>query len=252
MDIWLYWDNKPGHTEPPPYIQLCWESIRKHCGADFDIHTVTTANVKQFLPNISDMFFHISQINNKSNFLRYTLLKEHGGIWLDSDLILFQSLKPMLDLLKDNIDLVATASPTLKYGEPECGILISEQNGVVINKAVGLIEHALSLHPPGHVFKWGSLGPSMIRGAVKGKRYHHLDHRLLMPVPSWEAFRFDGKESIDKYCIEDSYGVMLFHEMFRQSNSPTLTMNREQLLKSPTLLGQIFRKAMAKENDNAR
>ncbi len=243
----MYWDNPPGKTEPPAYIQLCWETIHKHCGEDFDIHMVTTENVKQFLPNISPVFFQIAQINNKSNYLRYMLLREHGGIWLDSDLILFQSLKPMLDLLEDGIDLVATASPTLRYGEPECGFLLSTKGGGIITKAVSIIEYALSLQKPGHIFKWGSLGPKTIRDAVKGKRYHHLDHRLLMPVASWDAFRFDGKESIDKYCIEGLYGVMLFHEMFRQCNSSFLTMNRQQLLESTTLLGQIFRKAMDHE-----
>ena len=251
-NIFLYWDNKPGHNEPPAYIQLCWESIRKHCGVDFEIHLVTTANVKQFLPNISPMFFQIAQINNKSNFLRYTLLKECGGIWLDSDLILFQSLKPMLDLLKNgvdsgldsDIDLIATASPTLRYGEPECGFLLSKKDGAIITKAVSIIEYALNIQKPGHIFAWGSLGPRTIREAVKRKKYYHLDHHLIMPIASWEAFRFEGKESIDKYCNKESYGVMLFHEMFRQSNSSILRMSRQQLLDSPTLLGNIFRKAM--------
>lgn len=242
--IFLYWDNKPGTTEPPPYIQLCWETIAKHCGEDFDIHMVTTENVKQFLPNISDTFFQIAQINNKSNYLRYMLLREYGGIWLDSDLILFQSLKPLYEFLKDGINLVATASPTLKYGEPECGFLLSTLGGDVISRAVSIIEYRLDLHPPGHIFTWGSLGPTTIRHAVKGKRYHHLDCRLLMPVPSWEAFKFDGKEHIDRICIKNSFGVMLFHEMFRQANSSILRMSREQILESPTLVGQMFRRAL--------
>ncbi|KKN98943.1 hypothetical protein LCGC14_0141880 [marine sediment metagenome] len=242
--IWLYWDNIPPATESPAYIQLCLETIRRHCQGDFDIHMVTTENVRQFLPNISDTFFQISQINNRSNYLRYMLLREHGGIWLDSDLILFKSLKPLYDFLKDGIDLVATASPGLNYGEPECGFLLSTQRGEVISKAVSVIEYQLNLHSPKHIFTWGSLGPATIRQAVKGKKYHHLDYRLLMQIPSWEAFRFDGKESIDKYCSEDSLGTMLFHQMFKQGNSQSLTMNREQLLESSTLLGQMFRKAM--------
>lgn len=243
-NIFLYWDNPPGQLTPPAYIELCWETIRKHCDTDFDIHLVTTENVRQFLPSISDSFFKISQINNRSNYLRYTLLKEFGGIWLDSDLILFKSLKPLLNLLEDNISLVATASPTLQYGEPECGFLLSTKGGTVITKAASLIEHALNLHPPGHIFKWGSMGPGIIRQAVKGKKYHHLDHRLMMPIPSWEAYRFGGKESMEKCCIEGSYGVMLFHQMFKDYNHPILRMNRQQLLESPILLGKIFRKAM--------
>lgn len=246
-NIFLYWDNPPGKIVSPEYIELCWESIYKHCGEDFDIHMVTTANVRQFLPNISDMFFDIAQINNKSNFLRYTLLKEHGGIWLDSDLILFKSLKPMLELLTQEIDLVATASPTLRYGEPECGFLLSSPHGGVITKAVSVIEHAISLHPPGHIFKWGSLGPKTIRQAVKGRKYDHLCNRLLMPIPSWEAFRFSGTDSVSKYCDTNAFGCMLFHEMFRQCNSPFLSMNRQQLFNSPTLLGQIFRRAITND-----
>lgn len=248
-NIWMYWDNPPGQTEAPAYIQLCLETIHRHCGVDFDIQMVTTENVKQFLPNISDTFFQIAQINNKSNYLRYMLLREHGGIWLDSDLILFKSLKPLINLLEGDISLVATASPTLKYGEPECGFLLSTQRGEVISKAVSVIEYQLSLHQPGHVFTWGSLGPATIRQAVKGKRYHHLDHRLLMAIPSWEAFKFDGIQPIERCCVENSLGIMLFHQMFKQGNSKSLTMNREQLLKSPSLLGQMFRKAMeADEN----
>jgi|GEM_PF-4681741 len=243
-NIFLYWDNPPGRTEAPAYIQLCWETIRKHCGEDFEINIVTTENVRQFLPNIPESFFQIAQINNKSNFLRYMLLREHGGIWLDSDLILFRSLKPLTDLLQGEIDLIATASPTLPPGQPESGFLLSTKGGATITKAVSLIEYALSLHPPGHIFKWGSLGPGTIRQAVKDRKYHHLDHRLLMPIASWEAFRFDGKESIDTYCGDDAYGCMLFHEMFRQYNSPVLRMNRQQLLAAPSLLGQMFRKAV--------
>jgi len=242
--IWLYWDNIPPAVEPPAYIKLCLETIERHCQEDFNIHMVTTDNVKQFLPNISETFFQIAQINNKSNYLRYMLLREYGGIWLDSDLILFRSLKPTLDLLKDGIDLIATASPTLKYGEPECGFLLSTQRGGVISKAVNLIEHALSLHEPGHIFRWGGLGPSIVRQAVSGLSYHHLDNKLIQPIASWEAFRFDGKEQIDRVCIENPFGVMLFHQMFKQGNSQSLRMNRGQLLEAPTLLGQMFRRAM--------
>jgi len=205
---------------------------------------VTTENVREFLPNISDRFFQIAQINNKSNFLRYTLLKEKGGIWLDSDLIMFRSLKPLIDLLQEDIDLVATASPTLKYGEPECGILLSIKGGAVITKAVSVIEYALSMHPPGHIFEWGSLGPKTIRLAVKGKKYHHLDCKSIMPIASWEAFRFGGKESIDTYCNDESFGAMLYHQMFKQAGSSFLKMSRQELLDSPTLLGQMFRKAI--------
>jgi hypothetical protein len=242
--IWIYWDNKPGITQPPEYIRMCWETIVKHCGESCDINFVTTENVKQFLPSISDVFFNIAQINNKSNYLRYHLLHEHGGIWLDSDLVVLKDLAPMLDLLKDDIDLVATASPSLKYQEPESGFLVSEPKGKLITRAAQYIDHMLNLQAPGHIFQWGSLGPACVRHAVRGHRYHHLDCRLMQPIPSWEAFRFSGVESIDNY-YPDGYGWMLFHQMFVQERSRILDMTRKQLLESPMLISQIFRKALS-------
>ncbi len=242
--IWMYWDNPPGKTSPPAYIKLCWESIHKHCGEDFDIHLITTENVRQFLPNISDSFFNIAQINNRSNYLRYHLLYEYGGAWLDSDLILFKSFKSLFDLLQGDTDLVATASPSLKYGELESGFLISKKRGKVISKAVAYIDHMVDIHQPGHIFKWGNLGPSVIRYAVKYHKYHHLDCSLISPIASWQAFKFDGIEPINKYCDNNSFGIMLFNEMFRQANSPILSMNNEQLLNTKKLIGQIFRKAL--------
>lgn len=243
--IWLFWQNPPGQKEPPAYVQLCWKTITKHCGNDFDIHLVTTENVRQFLSNIPDSFFKIAQINNKSNYLRYHLLAEHGGIWLDSDLVLFKSLFSMFELLRDGIDLVATASPTLKHGEPESGFLVSEPRGKVISRAAAYIDHMLGLHPEGHVFQWGSLGPAVIRHAVKRQKYYHLDCEIIMPVPSWEAFRFDGIEHLGKYITKETYGFMLYHQMFKQARSPILDMTEQQLLNTSTLIGQIFRKALS-------
>lgn len=244
MDIWLFWDNPPERTSTPVFIELCWETIRKHCSADFDIHLVTTENVKQFLPDVPNSFFQIKQLNNKANYIRYLLLQKHGGIWLDSDLILFKTLRPLLDLLNEEINLIATASPTLGYGEPENGFIVSTPDNEAMKKSVMIIEQALNLHPPGHIFKWASLGVATLRQVVKRHKYHHLDCKLLMPIPSWEPFHFGGKESIDKYCDNASYGCMLFHEMFKRNKDPILEMTRQQLLESPCLIGQMFRRAM--------
>lgn len=243
MNIWLYWDDIPGQTTPP-YIELCWESIHKTCGGDFTINLLTTENVKQFLPNIRDSFFQISQINNKSNYLRYKLLHEHGGIWLDSDLILLRSIKPLLDHLTDDIDLIATASPEYPAGQPESGFLISKPKGKVISKALQIIEANFDSKPPGYVFPWGSMGPAIIRQAVRNLEYHHMDSSLLMPIGWQQAFRFFTKELIKTTYNPKLYGYMLYNEMFRRIKPEIFSTPKDQILSSKILLGQILRKAV--------
>lgn len=242
-NIWMYWDNYPGQTTPT-YIRLCHETIRRHCSKNLQINIVTTENVRDFLPQIDNKFFAIAQINNKSNYLRYKLLSEFGGIWLDSDFICVENLEPMTELLYDGIEVVATASLGLKYGEPECGFLVSTPGNQIIRSAISYVEHMIDLYPPGHIFPWGSLGPAAIRQAVKGRKYHHLDSRLTMPIPSWEAHRFGTSESLERLW-PGFYGIMLYHQMFKQGKSPILTMSENELMTSPLLISQIFRKAVS-------
>jgi len=241
--IWLYWDNYP-NKDTPPYIKLCWQTIRTHCGADFKVVLINSNNVRDYLPNIRDDFFSMPQINNKSNYLRYKLLAEYGGVWLDSDTILLRSILPLLDLLTGDIDLIATASPEYGYGEPESGLIISKPNGVVITRAIKIFESKMDANPPGHVFQWGTMGPAIIRAAVKGYTYHHLDFRLIMPIGWQHAHMFDRIDVVQKYLTDETFGVMLYNEMFRRANSSIMTMSKDELLTSKKLIGRIFRKAL--------
>lgn len=242
-NIWIYWDNYPGR-QTPAYIKLCWESIVKHCKDDFVVNIINSDNVKQHLPDIREDFFKMSQINNKSNYLRYKLLCEHGGIWLDSDLVVLQSLMPLMSYLEEH-ELIATGSPEYGYGEPESGFIISKKGGKIITKAVAIINGKMDNNPVGHVFPWGSMGPSVIRAAVKGENYYHLKSNVLMPIGWQHAFKFDKIDRMENYLTKNTFAFMLYNEMFRRSNSPIMSMSREQLLDSKWLIGQIFRKALS-------
>jgi len=242
--IWIYWDNYPGKTKPP-YIELCHESIRAKCGDTFEIHEVTSDNVEEYLPGELKRFSKLCQINNKSNFLRYNLLAEHGGIWLDSDLVIFQDLKPLMDRLLDSPhDLIATSGPEWGYHEPESGILFSKKNGKVITKAAGRINRQIDKHGEGHVFPWGTLGPAIIRQASMGSEYIHLEPHYFMPISSHLAWRFASAEPLAPLINDQTFGFMLFNEMFRRENSKIMTMTKEKLMKSKMLIGQIFRRAI--------
>lgn len=244
--IFMYWDNVPPQTKPPAYIQLCWKAIHKHCGNDFDIHLITTENVKQFLPKIPKSFFEISQINNKSNFLRYMLLKEHGGIWLDSDLVLFDSLISILHLFDKHpdCDLIATASPGYIHGEPEAGFIASKPEGEIITQAVKLSNKMLKEHPPGKKFPWSSMGPSLLRKAAKGKKYIHLASCYLQPIHWMDAKIFAQPKNLDNYINHKTLGVMLYNQGFKNCKSQILNMTEEEILNCKLLIGDIFRRAL--------
>ena len=39
-------------------------------------------------------------IPQKADYIRLSLLKKYGGIWLDSDIIVIKNLQPIIDKLK--------------------------------------------------------------------------------------------------------------------------------------------------------
>ena len=98
--IWMYWENKNGFSTPE-YIFLCWESIIKHNKYDFQIKILNEYNVSEYLPNLNKNYLMYKEIAHKADYIRFNLLYEYGGIWLDSDTVIFRSLSPIMEKIKE-------------------------------------------------------------------------------------------------------------------------------------------------------
>ena len=93
--IWMYWENKKGSTIPD-CITLCWKTIIANNKNDFQIKILNEQNVTDYLPNLNKNYLLYKEIAHKADYIRFCLLYEYGGIWLDSDTIVFRSLKEIL------------------------------------------------------------------------------------------------------------------------------------------------------------
>lgn len=93
--LWLYWENLPGR-ETPYYILKCHESIKLHCSKDYEVVVVNQNNVRDYISDLIPEYEHLSQIAHKADYIRFKLLYNYGGIWLDSDTIVFRSLNEVI------------------------------------------------------------------------------------------------------------------------------------------------------------
>ena len=94
--IWMYWQNKKGSTVPD-CITLCWKTIIANNKNDFQIKILNEQNVNDYLPNLNKNYLRYKEIAHKADYIRFCLLYEYGGIWLDSDTIIFRSLKEIME-----------------------------------------------------------------------------------------------------------------------------------------------------------
>lgn len=93
--IWVFWYQ--GEEYAPNPVDLCIASIRRHGGK----HPVIVLDKDNFKDYVTLPDYVMTKFNEKkisfaafSDILRIALLKEHGGIWLDSTFYMTGELQP--------------------------------------------------------------------------------------------------------------------------------------------------------------
>jgi hypothetical protein len=89
--LWTYWDNP---DRIPKTVLLCMESWRKH-HPDYEITLLTKKNYKGYVHIPLEIATHPNFHDNPTRFadlVRAYALKEHGGVWLDSSILLKEPL----------------------------------------------------------------------------------------------------------------------------------------------------------------
>lgn len=89
--IWSYWDN-PDNI--PKTVKLCMESWKKH-NPDYEIVLMNKKNFKGFTTIPTYLSTHYSFHDTDARFsdlLRLYTLAEHGGVWIDSTILLKEPL----------------------------------------------------------------------------------------------------------------------------------------------------------------
>lgn len=83
--IWMYWDD----VTPPDFI-LAFYSKMKEMNPDHQIHLLNRETVTTFLPWLRFEYAQIG-MSHKGDVIRLALLKEYGGIWVDSSTLVYQN-----------------------------------------------------------------------------------------------------------------------------------------------------------------
>lgn len=87
--IWVCWLQ--GVENAPKLVQVCVDSIKRYCG-EYEVVELTEENISQYitLPNYIWEKYHTGIISRThfSDVLRFALLTEKGGIWIDATTLL--------------------------------------------------------------------------------------------------------------------------------------------------------------------
>lgn len=244
--VWIYWENLPGHTEPP-YIELCRRLLFKS-SPGCNIVLVTPQNLRDYLPDLPNRLDKITLkdkpgspcIAIKCDFIRCFLLEKYGGLYIDSDAIVLKDLGPVFDLF-DRWEFVGMRRTTDGKRHISIGFYGSRPNGVIITEYAKLLRAMLSERT---AFAWADAGATAITPIVD----QHLDRcflfpeQMLHPINASEKWLFlSERQPIKPFLSEDPMMFMLFHRMFE---SEVGQWTEEQLIGGNILLSKVFRHAL--------
>ena len=197
--IWLYWEGKE-----PNYIKLCYKTVLKHCTDDFNIIRLNENTVFDYLPEFKNKNFdEFLNIPQKSDVFRYNLLYKYGGIWLDSDIIVFSSLKSLFDKLK-TYDYVGAGCHTKKCTPngspyPANWIMMSRPNTKLMKLMVDKtknINSKINYHGIGRNLLWKNI-------AILKKKYNWTYYHI--PSQCFERDSNDNKYTNKRLISKEKY-----------------------------------------------
>ncbi|MBE6718771.1 MAG: glycosyltransferase [Ruminococcaceae bacterium] len=134
----LWWD---GFENAPEVVRKCFESVRKY-HPDFNVIGIDKNNYQNYTdidPKIIEDFKKDKiSVQTFSDILRFNLLKNNGGVWIDST-IMFLSKFNLVEDLKDKSFTsleFSTSRDFLKYDGNECSwsgfFIASRKNGLFV------------------------------------------------------------------------------------------------------------------------
>ncbi len=93
--IWMYWEGVL-----PQFVEKCVENIRTK-NPDYVVNFLTPDNVKEFCDIDYRRLAHATP-QQKADLIRFDLIYQYGGIWLDASTIVYENLGWIQQLVIEN------------------------------------------------------------------------------------------------------------------------------------------------------
>lgn len=240
ITVWTYWHAE----ERPAMIDDCIASWRQHLDSEkFQIVIVSEQNLSDYLsPEWIDQIPDFKELRraNQADFIRLSLLKLYGGVWMDASIFLFQDLSFIRDFGK----FYAPRIPILDTRTVQVFFLVAPKNDYIISKWLDLYTSVLKTN--GQLkFKWyqKSFYTSNAFFRTYFKIYsayaylHRTDSDFRKNTPKFgeynEKMRVDMRNVI-KFLKVLSFTKLKMHkraiEARRQEQLPTLALSKNNEL----------------------
>lgn len=155
--IYIYWDT--GELGMKPLIKSIYLNNKKVSEKyGYKLELITKKNIHNYI-DVPKRFYEVKS-NFQSDICRYYILDKYGGIYMDTDIILYNNMDKLLNKL-DNKDMLFLEEFTNKIG---CAFIIAKKNTLASNFCKKYVENILNSKKN---FYWTIIGPDTIEECYK-------------------------------------------------------------------------------------
>ena len=261
--LWLYWENPSHAWKRPEYLDLCYQTVQKHCDKHFTVLQLTPKNVYTYLPDLREDLDIKCTRAQKSHYIRLALLQKYGGVWLDADVLVFASPMPYVRKLAQ-YDYVGFGCHFANCGvrqdgapRPASWIMVSRPNGTLVTAAKTRADFLLDQYPWALLRQPHAIGTDLVWSCIDdllrgpgGWKYYHVGSKCVERDSAGRRLsnlRMLQNEAPDPRCV----GRLLLLPVGSTSpglSRPLLDMTREQILHNrKMLMSRLFRWSLLDE-----
>ena len=250
--LWLYWDNLNSNIDPP-IIDLCFQTVLKHCSESFQIVRLNKNNIKEFIPEIVIMQHYLSKLKiaHKVDIYRIMLLNKYGGMYLDSDIIVMKNPIEIIEKL-DKCDFVGFGCTgdicKYGYGSPSNWLLASRPNTELMNnilnsqlkllKDIFKYNKTITYHELCKLIIWSELENLINK---KNYKYYHYPNTLDGTRDIYGKWVFNDRIFTNKEIKYDNPNHLMFVVLYNSELQDFIkSMSKNELLNKNSNFGKFI------------
>lgn len=167
-NVFLYWVGKEYKL-----ITLLRNLIYLHAhnGTGYNVHLITDKNVNDYIKDIPS-FFSDMKPARQADFVRVCVIRERGGMWIDSDTLIIDTLDTLFDVINKQDGFFILENNELLWN----GIFGSKPNTPLMNKWYE--DMMITLDEKKANFHWTAIGSTILENIKKTYPEYYSNYKI--------------------------------------------------------------------------
>lgn len=216
-NIYIYWIGRENSL-----IKILRGLIYLH--SKVDVHLINHENITNYITKIPECFYKLCPAH-QADYVRVNVICEKGGIWLDSDTLVMDSLESLVDLVNEKNGFFIKENPNVIIN----GVFGSKPQTTLMIEWKNRIDFVLSEKREN--IEWDDIGNSILQDIYKTHPHYYGDYILfngpdnMYPVTGDDCVKNFIENKYDNYkqIIRDYQPlIILVHQVYQKISCLTI------------------------------